>query len=141
MVQLYDSQIRQILIVVAIIVLAMSAYQRNGVWITKLDLWMDVVSKTPAKSRVHNSLGNCYMLLGNHFKAVEEYKIALTLDAANVEVYYNMAVNLEKIGFEYEAYQYYDYFCRLDSPDRPEAVKESCLRAGQLASELNLSGK
>ena len=66
--------LKMIVMAAVIVLLGLAAFQRNGVWVTKLSLWTDVARKTPAKSRVHNSLGNCYMLLGDSFHAVEEYK-------------------------------------------------------------------
>ena len=64
------------------------------------------------KSRPHNNLGNCYMLLGDNLKAIDEYKKAIALDKNNIEAYYNLGINLEKAGRSEEAVLYYDIFSR-----------------------------
>ena len=119
-----------------VLLLAFAAHQRNSVWVTKLSLWTDVASKTPAKSRVHNSLGNCHMLRGDSFRAVQEYVIAIALDKANYEAYYNMAINLEKIGLGREALGYYAFFCKAAPHAYPAATKTACERVAGLTREL-----
>lgn len=114
------------------------AFQRNSVWVTKLSLWTDVAEKTPGKSRVHNSLGNCYMLLDEPFKAIAEYKIAISLDKNNIEAYYNLATNLEKVGILNQAIYYYDFFCRANPPDYAEAARNACERVMSLSRETGL---
>jgi len=125
---------------VAIILLTSTAFQRNGIWVTKLSLWTDVALKTPGKSRVHNSLGNCYVLEGDYFRAVEEYKKSLALDRGNIEAYYNIAFNLEHIGLLQEALYYYGIFCRTAPSDYREAAKKACDRVNQLTRELATDG-
>ncbi len=125
---------------VVIFLLTAATFQRNGVWVTKLSLWTDVAAKTPAKSRVRNSLGNCHMLLGDYFRAVEEYKIAIALDKANYEAYFNLANNLENIGLGREAIGYYAFFCRAAPGAYPEATKTACERVARLTRELTTPG-
>ena len=129
------------LMLAALVLLASAAFQRNGIWVTKLSLWTDVASKTPDKSRVRNSLGNCYMLLGDSFRAVEEYKAAIALDKANYEAYFNLAVNLENIGLGREARGYYAFFCRAAPREFPEATQTACERVERLTRELSFPGK
>jgi len=105
------------------------AYQRNGIWTSKLSLWTDVVRKTPNKSRVHNSMGNSYALLGRYFEAIREYELALKLDPGNIEVYYNLAANYENVGIMNRALYYYDIFCSKAPADYPEATMQACDRA------------
>jgi len=116
---------------IMIVLLSVAASQRNSVWTSKLSLWTDVAYKTPNKSRVHNSLGNCYYLLGSYVEAVQEYKIALALDKGNIEVYYNIANNLAQIGMLAEAIPYYRHFCGLAPTDYADAVQASCERIAQ----------
>ena len=98
------------LVAIALITLSAATFQRNKVWGTKLSLWEDAARKSPMKSRVHNNLGNCYMLLGRHFNAIEEYRKAIALDENNIEAYYNLAVNLDNAGLLNQAIFYYDIF-------------------------------
>jgi tetratricopeptide (TPR) repeat protein len=121
-----------------VILLTVLAFQRNGIYRTKLSLWTDVASKSPSKSRVHSNLGNCYMLLGDRFKAVEEYRLALALDKGNIEAYYNMAINLEWIGLARESLDYYTFFCRSASSKYPAAAKIACEKVKRLTRELGL---
>ena len=72
--------------------------------------------KSAVKSRAHNNLGNCYMLLDKPFNAIEEYQKAIALDGRNIEAYYNLAMNLEQVGMLNQAAYYYDYFCRAAPP-------------------------
>ena len=85
-------------ILILLFLLSGMTFQRNRVWETKLSLWEDAAKKSPMKSRVHNNLGNCYMLQSKHFSAIEEYKKAIALDSNNVEAYYNLGLNLENVG-------------------------------------------
>ena len=114
------------------IILAGLAYQRNDVWTSKLRLWTDVAAKTPAKSRVRNSLGNCYTLLGKHFDAIREYEAALALDRGNAEVYFNLAAAYEMVGIDNRAIYYYDIFCSLAPPDYPDATTKACMQTERL---------
>jgi tetratricopeptide (TPR) repeat protein len=116
-----------------IFVLAAASYFRNRVWDTKLSLWSDVAEKSGQKSRAHNNLGNCYMLLDRPFKAIEEYRAAIALDAGNIEAYYNIAMNLEKVGLLSQAASYYEHFCRAAPPEYDEQKQSSCRAVQALA--------
>ncbi len=118
------------------VILTGLAYTRNDVWTSKLSLWTDVAEKTPAKSRVRNSLGNCYVLLGKYFEAIQEYEIALALDQKNMEVYYNLAASYEIVGINNRALYYYDAFCSLAPPDYPDATANACNNAERLRNGM-----
>jgi len=122
---------------VIIVLFTTATLQRNVVWNTKLSLWADVVLKSPKKARTHNNLGNCYMLLGHPFQAIEEYKVALSLDPNNGESYYNLGMNLENVGIINQAVYYYDIFCKSAPPAYADQKKQSCERAQTLSRELN----
>lgn len=118
------------------VILTGLAHQRNEVWTSKLSLWTDVAAKTPAKSRVRNSLGNCYALLGKYFEAIQEYEKALALDQKNMEVYYNLAASYEIVGIHSRAIFYYDVFCALAPPDYPDATTNACNNAERLRNVI-----
>ncbi len=103
-------------ILILLFLLSGMTFQRNRVWETKLSLWEDAAKKSPMKSRVHNNLGNCYMLQSKHFSAIEEYKKAIALDSNNVEAYYNLGLNLENVGMLNQATYYYDIFYNIAPP-------------------------
>jgi len=124
---------------VIVMVLAVAAYERNAVWYTLLQLWEDAALKSPLKSRVHNNLGNCNMLLERYFAAIEEYKMAVAFDKGNIEAYYNLGTCLEQVGFGNQALQYYDVFCKNAPPQYAEQKQSSCARAEALAREFHLN--
>lgn len=123
---------------VIIVFFTTATLQRNLVWDTKLSLWTDVAQKSPKKARTHNNLGNCYMLLGHPFKAIEEYKITLSLDPNNVETYYNLGLNLENVGIINQAVYYYDIFCKGAPPAYADQKRQSCERVRTLSPGMNL---
>lgn len=123
-----------------VLVLTGATVQRNAVWQTLLSLWQDCAVKSPDKSRTHNNLGNCYMLLGRHFEAVREYKRAIELDPGNLEAYYNIAINLDSVGLGERAVAYYEYFCRYGHKGYTEARKDACGRAGELKGKASSPG-
>jgi len=98
-------------------VLAFATYGRNEVWKTKLSLWTDVVSKSPGKSRAHNNLGNCYLLMGDNGQALARYLTAMRLDRGNVETYYNAAITLERLDRRGESAFYYSKFLEKAPPE------------------------
>jgi tetratricopeptide (TPR) repeat protein len=122
--------------VVLVMVLAGSTYLRNPVWQTKVSLWSDVAEKSPRKSRAHNNLGNCYMLLDKPFDAIAHYKAALALDGNNIEAYYNVATNLERVGILNQAIVYYDIFCKFAPPRYLEERRSSCDSVVKLSQRL-----
>jgi len=131
---------RIVVMAVLLLFLSSAAYQRNVVWHTLLSLWEDATAKSPRKSRVHNNLGNCNLLLERYFKAIDEYKIAVALDKGNIEAYYNLGACLEKVGIINQAWQYYDVFCSSAPPSYAEQKKSACERAAALSRELKRPG-
>ncbi len=109
---------------------------RNSVWQSKLSLWSDVAKKSPLKSRAHNNLGNCYALLNRPFDAIEEYKVAVSLDRNNIEAYYNLAVFLEDVGILGQAVYYYDIFCKAAPRGYAELSRKSCERVLMLRAKM-----
>ena len=113
------------------------SYKRNRTWNTLLTLWQDAAAKSPGKSRVHNNLGNCYIMAGMHFKGIEEYQRAVALDPDNIEVYYNLGFNFENVGIMNQAVYYYDRFCKT----APSSYREQQERACKRVAELTRSAK
>ncbi len=107
------------------------AYARNEIWRTPLSLWQDCVIKNPSQARLHNNLGNAYTLLHRPWEAIKEYEKALALDNYNIDVYYNLAINLENVGRHYDAIYYYGYYCRYARPDAKKI--DACERYDQLS--------
>ena len=91
-----------IFIVVLLIVIT---YTRNAVWIHDVDLWQDVVHKSPANGRGYNNLLHALQVLGNELKeagrreeAVPIYEHAVELDPNNPDTLYDLALIYESVG-------------------------------------------
>jgi tetratricopeptide (TPR) repeat protein len=123
-----------------IVLLAGAAHVRNRVWSTKLSLWSDAARKSPMKSRSHNNLGNCYMLLERPFEAIEQYRIAVALDSRNIEAYYNLAMNLESVGILNQAVYYYRIFCSSAPPTYREQQLQACEQVARLSGQTMKKG-
>lgn len=60
--------------------LGLSTMDRNAVYADPVTFWSDVVRKSPHKPRPRNNLGYAYFLAGDLDRAMEEFRIALSLD-------------------------------------------------------------
>lgn len=116
-----------IIIILLIMILGISLYERNKVWQSKLSLWTDVASKSPNKARAHNNLGNCYFIRNDFVSAIPEYRKAILIDRKWHESYYNLAVSLEKTGKASDAVYYYMVFVN-EAPDSYNEIKKQILR-------------
>ena len=123
---------RTAVLAVVVILFTGMAYERNGLWFTMLTIWQDAAAKSPGKSRVHNNLGNCYILADKHFRGIEEYRRAVALDSNNSEAYYNLGVNYENVGLMNQAVYYYDWFCKHAPPGYREQRAQICKRVAEL---------
>lgn len=64
---------------IVVIVLIAATFSRNIVWKDEVNLWKDVVSKSPNKPRGYNNLGDAYYSSGRLDEAVKEYENAIKL--------------------------------------------------------------
>ena len=135
------SLVKAFLAAAVVLVLMTATHQRNKVWHSLLSLWQDCAERSPLKSRSHNNLGNCYMLLGMRFDAIREYERAIELDSRNIEAYYNAAINLDEVGLAGKALPYYETFCKANSKGYADAVKNACSRVEELKRGAPRSGK
>ncbi|MDH4162076.1 MAG: tetratricopeptide repeat protein [Nitrospirota bacterium] len=119
---------RTILSILILLALTASTVHRNTAWNTLLSLWEDCAAKSPDKSRTHNNLGNCNLLLGRYFPAIEEYRRAVALDPANMEAYYNLATTLDIAGLSVEAIGPYSVFCREAPRNYAVQQQQACER-------------
>ena len=131
----YQQPFPAIIALAIVVLLAAGAFTRNAIWVTRMSLWTDVAGKTPGKSRVRNSLGNCYMLDNRPFEAIAEYGEAIRLDRNNLEAYYNLATNLDNVGLPDRALPYYVFFCKNGLSSYEEAAKKACARSDVLPQE------
>lgn len=123
---------RAVLFIIIIAALAGLSVHRNAAWHSLLSLWQDCARKSPAKSRTHNNVGNCYLLLDRRFPAIAEYQRALELDPENREARYNLATTLDAAGLSAEAAAHYDIFCRTAPAEYREQRDKACARVSEL---------
>ncbi|TAL25115.1 MAG: tetratricopeptide repeat protein [Nitrospirae bacterium] len=87
-----------LLLVAAVIVLSIVAYQRNTVWHDAITLWEDVVKKSPNKARGHDNIGNVYADKGWPNRAIQHYQIALML-GPTAETHSNLGTVYADLGY------------------------------------------
>lgn len=74
---------------------------RNQVYATEISLWQDTVMRSPNKARVHNNLGNAYLLAQRYDEARKEFTTAMKLDPGLYQAHYNLLQTddaIEKAG-------------------------------------------
>lgn len=124
--------LRALLPVMLIGALVSATALRNSRWHTLVVMWEDCARKSPNKSRTHNNLGNCYLLLGRHFSAIAEYQKAVVLEPLNLEAQYNLATTLDTVGLYTQALPPYERFCRMAPPLFAEQRNKACKRFEEL---------
>ncbi len=81
---------------------------RNKDWRNSMALWSKTVQQSPDSALAHNNLGIVYDNQGKKELAIEEYKIAVSLNPNYDSAYYNLGVNYfhqGKLDLAVEAYQ------------------------------------
>jgi tetratricopeptide (TPR) repeat protein len=122
-------------VIVLVAALTGATMLRNVRWQTLLTMWEDCARKSPNKSRTHNNLGNCHMLLGKHFSAMREYQQAVALEPGNMEAQFNLARVYDMVGLYSQAMRPYDIFCRSAPKDLDEHRVTACRRLQELLAE------
>lgn len=127
--------LKTLLALCLIAALTAAAVSRNAAWHSLLAMWEDCARKSPAKSRTHNNLGNCYVLLERYFPAIAEYQKAVALAPGNLEAQYNLATALDTVGLVSQAMRPYEVFCRLAPPVFAEHKHRACTRLQELLDD------
>ena len=123
---------RVLLAVALLAALTAASVARNTRWHTLLAMWEDCARKSPNKSRTHNNLGNCYLLLGQRFSALAEYQKAVALEPGNLEAQYNLATTADIVGMYNLALRPYEVFCRAAPPEFMKQRLQACARKEEL---------
>jgi tetratricopeptide (TPR) repeat protein len=89
-VKLVTLKLARYLPLVACLVLACFTFNRNAVYKNEVAFWLDAVRKSPRKTRAHNNLGYAYYLRGDFDHAIEEFRIAVSLDPNDQDVLQNL---------------------------------------------------
>jgi tetratricopeptide (TPR) repeat protein len=63
-----------------VVMLCLLTYHRNALYQDAVLLWSDAVDKAPRKARPHNNLGHALATRGEWEAAIDEFRLAVTLD-------------------------------------------------------------
>ena len=72
-----------LLLTIMAILLSIAAYERNLLWQDDINLWDDVVIKSPEKARGYDSRGVAYYNKGQYDRAVSDFQKACDLGDKN----------------------------------------------------------
>lgn len=89
------------------------AYKEIGKLDDAMNHWLKALESDLDNPLILNSVGNAYYLKGDYNKAINAYKMAIRVFPQMGEVYYNLAITLEKAGRKEEAKVYYKKFIKL----------------------------
>ena len=90
-----------------LLVLSTATYARNTIWKSEVNLWEDVVSKSPNKARPHNNLGAVYLVDGKIDAALEQLKITLRLEPDYKDAHINIGSVYKAKGRMEDAIEHY----------------------------------
>jgi len=112
---------------IVIMSLSYATFARNILWKDKVNLWEDVVRKSPDSPRAINNLGLAYANKGLHDKAIELYKKCISLNPSYLYAYTNLGVAYAKQGRTEEAIETFMKALEINPADR--AVYSNLARA------------
>ncbi len=102
------------LLATIIIALLIAAYQRNTVWQNEVNLWEDVVKKSPYKARAYNEIGIFYINKGQLDMAIELYNKTIFLKPDYAEAYNNRGITYGKKSQFYRAIEDFNKAITID---------------------------
>jgi protein O-mannosyl-transferase len=109
---------KELIILIAALLLSVLTFTRNGVWREESLLWEDVVAKSPHNARAHLHLGRVYKVHGVFDKAIEHYQTAIRLNPYDALAYNNLGSVYLSQGLTDKAIEQYQNAIRL-KPDFP----------------------
>jgi tetratricopeptide (TPR) repeat protein len=87
------------LMLVIVLVLSISTYNRNAIWKDPQILWEDVIAKAPNNARAYNNLGVAFKDEGKMNKAIEQFEKSLKTDKNYAAAaYFNLGDVQYRIG-------------------------------------------
>ena len=102
--------------ILAVIILSLTAHERNMIWRNEVALWEDVVKKSPYKVRPHINLGLAYEKQGRVDDAVREYQAAVKHEPDYAGAHNNLGATYYKQGRFADAIKEYQMAIKLN-PD------------------------
>jgi len=110
--------------VAIVIALGIGTYSRNKVWVDRVGLWRDVISKNPQSHRGHYNLGQIFAAQEDMDKALTHFQYALQLKPHFTWIQYNLAQthynlgnNMQRQGNYEQAINHYNEAIRLKPND------------------------
>lgn len=104
-------------LVLVIMVMAVSAYQRNRVWKTDYTLWSDCVKKSPNKARALCSLGRALTELGDFNGSLVYFDKSIARNPKYDIAYYNRGRSRAQLGRYADAIADYSTAIKLNPRD------------------------
>jgi len=80
------------LVILIALPLSWVTIDRNSVWRSEFEIWMDCIKKSPNKGRPHYNLGYFYYTRGQIDKAIGEFELSLKLDPKIAPAHFNLGV-------------------------------------------------
>jgi Tfp pilus assembly protein PilF len=84
--------ISRVALVAAVSLCLLFTWQRNALWATPYDFWMDAVAKSPGKARVHSSFAFALKKKGDYAAAQQHYQKAIEIDPEYGVAYWNLGL-------------------------------------------------
>lgn len=115
----------------AIVILALLAYQRTGVWRNSITLWEDSIAKDDGNYLAYNSLGNAWADERESDKALEFYLKSLDINEDYHLVHYNLARLHDDLGEWSKSIARYERFlAELEKRDDQTSRRDARLNLG-----------
>ncbi|MFH1887286.1 MAG: tetratricopeptide repeat protein [Pseudomonadota bacterium] len=87
--------------------LGAATFLRNRDFRSEMTIWQDTVEKRPQNSRGHTALGTALERQGRTDEAMEQYRIATTLDPPSATAFHNLGATLARMGRKEESVEYF----------------------------------
>ena len=98
---------KETIILIAVLLLFVLTFARNGVWRDGTLLWADAVTKSPENARAHVNLGIAYSEKGLVNEAIKQFQEALSLKPDSSEAHFNLGIAYAKKGLLDKAIEEY----------------------------------
>jgi len=98
-------------------ILAGAAWARNSVWGDKINLWSDVVAKSPMKARPHYNLGTSYSDVNRIDDAIEQFQTAVRINPDYEKAHANIGAAYVTKGLTDQAIEHLTTALRLHLDD------------------------
>ena len=134
----------RVVIIALLATFSFFTWQRNAVWQNEINLWTDVINKSPGLVRAYVNLGNAYGKIGMN-KEAESYLLkAIGIDPNDEYPYLNLATSLEKQHKYAEAIKIYkkaQTLKNLDPPKLHSNLSVAYLKTGDFDSAIEHASK